>query len=62
MASLPATDDEVQNRQLFARAYCPEVLYGYQTQDEIQDVYGYTDYSNQADTPQTVTIELNKEQ
>lgn len=46
----------------FARAYCPEVLYGYQTQDEIQDVYGYTDYSNQADTPQTVTIELNKEQ
>lgn len=46
----------------FARAYCPEVLYGYQTQDEIQDVYGYTDYSNQTDTPQTVTIELDKEQ
>lgn len=46
----------------FARAYCPEVLYGYQTQEEIQDVYGYTDYSNQADVPQTVTIELNKEQ
>lgn len=46
----------------FARAYCPEVLYGYQTQDEIQDIYGYADYSNQADNPQTVTIELNKEQ
>lgn len=41
----------------FARAYCPEVLLGVQTIDEIQDVNGYVE-----DTPQTVTIELNKEQ
>lgn len=45
----------------FARAYCPEVLYGYQTQEELQDTYGYVDYTNQ-DNKQTVTIELNKEQ
>ena len=41
----------------FARTYCPEVLLGVQTIDEIQDVNGYVE-----DTPQTVTIELNKEQ
>lgn len=40
----------------FARAYCPEVLLGVQTIDEIQDVYG------QENEKQTVTIELNKEQ
>ena len=45
----------------FTRAYCPEVLYGYQTQEELQDTYGYVDYTNQYNK-QTVTIELNKEQ
>ena len=40
----------------FARAYCPEVLLGVQTIDEIQDVNGY-DYEDKS----VVTIELNKE-
>ena len=40
----------------FARAYCPEVLLGVQTIDEIQDVNGYADNDNSV-----VTIELNKE-
>ena len=47
-----------RSASFFARAYCPEVLYGYQTQDEIQDTYGYTDYTAEN---KTVTIELNKE-
>ena len=47
-----------RSASFFARAYCPEVLYGYQTQDEIQDTYGYTDYTVE---DKTVTIELNKE-
>lgn len=40
----------------FARAYCPEVLLGVQTIDEIQDVNGYVD-----EDKSVVTIELNKE-
>ena len=40
----------------FARAYCPEVLLGVQTIDEIQDVNGYAD-----EDKSVVTIELNKE-
>ena len=40
----------------FARVYCPEVLLGMQTIDEIQDVNGY-DYEDKS----VVTIELNKE-
>ena len=40
----------------FARAYCPEVLLGVQTIDEIQDVNGYAD-----ENKSVVTIELNKE-
>ena len=40
----------------FARTYCPEVLLGVQTIDEIQDVNGYADEDKSA-----VTIELNKE-
>ena len=40
----------------FARMYCPEVLLGIQTIDEIQDTYGVEN------DKQTVTIELNKEQ
>ena len=38
----------------FARAYCPEVLLGVQTIDEIQDVNGYVD-----EDKSVVTIELN---
>lgn len=40
----------------FAKVYCPEVLLGVQTIDEIQDVNGY-DYEDKS----VVTIELNKE-
>ena len=40
----------------FARTYCPEVLLGVQTIDEIQDVNGYAD-----EDKSVVTIELNKE-
>ena len=40
----------------FARAYCPEVLLGVQTIDEIQDVNGYAD-----EDKSVVTFELNKE-
>ena len=40
----------------FARAYCPEVLLGVQTIDEIQAVNGYAD-----EDKSVVTIELNKE-
>lgn len=40
----------------FAKTYCPEVLLGLRTIDEIQDTYGYAD-----EQPQTVTIELDKE-
>ena len=40
----------------FARAYCPEVLLGVQTIDEIQDVNGYTE-----EDKSVVTIELRKE-
>lgn len=40
----------------FARTYCPEVLLGVQTIDEIQDVNGYAD-----ENKSVVTIELNKE-
>lgn len=40
----------------FARMYCPEVLLGIQTIDEIQDTYGVEN------DKQTITIELNKEQ
>ena len=40
----------------FAKVYCPEVLLGVQTIDEIQDVNGY-DYEDNS----VVTIELNKE-
>ena len=41
----------------FARTYCPEVLLGVQTIDEIQDVNGYVE----VDDTKVVTIELNKE-
>lgn len=41
----------------FARAYCPEVLLGVQTLDEVQDVNGYVD-----EQPQVVTIQLDEEQ
>lgn len=44
-----------RSASFFARAYCPEVLYGYQTQDEIQDVNGYVE-----EQPNVVTIELDK--
>ena len=40
----------------FAKVYCPEVLLGVQTIDEIQDVNGYAD-----EDKSVVTIELNKE-
>lgn len=40
----------------FAKVYCPEVLLGVQTIDEIQDVNGYAEEDNAV-----VTIELNKE-
>lgn len=40
----------------FAKVYCPEVLLGVQTIDEIQDVNGYVD-----EDKSVVTIELNKE-
>lgn len=46
-----------RSASFFARAYCPEVLYGYQTQDEIQDTYGYADLTEKENV---VTIELNK--
>lgn len=39
----------------FARAYCPEVLLGIQTLDEVQDVQGY------ANEQEVVTIQLEKE-
>ncbi len=39
----------------FARTYCPEVLLGVQTIDEIQDVNGYENENS------VVTIELDKE-
>jgi hypothetical protein len=41
----------------FARTYCPEVLLGVQTIDEIQDVNGYADLTEKENV---VTIELNK--
>lgn len=40
----------------FAKTECPSVLMGFQTTEELQDVYGYEN------DKQTVTIELNKEQ
>jgi hypothetical protein len=39
----------------FARAYCPDILLGYRTKDEVQDISGYEE-----DGKQTV-VTLNKE-
>ena len=39
----------------FARAYCPEIMYGMQTIEEVQDVKGYTDEN------QTTVVTLEKQ-
>jgi len=40
----------------FVRAYCPEVMYGYQTVEELQDVNGYKDVDNDV-----VTVSIDSE-
>lgn len=40
----------------FARTYCPEVLLGIQTAEEVQDVRGYED----AEQTQTIVLEVNE--
>ena len=45
-----------RSASFFVRAYCPEVMYGYQTVEELQDVNGYKDIDNDV-----VTVSIDSE-
>ena len=50
-ATMPAQMFMYRAAAFFARVYCPEVLFGLQTADEIRDVSGYED-----EAPKKVTV------